>query len=139
MKKLRYMLDSNVLMHLANRADGHENIMQKLLDVNPSTCCVSAIVAFELKRKILRGDGRKTERTALDALLAEFTVLPFDEEAANWSGYVASVLEISGTKIGNYDNLIAGHAMSAALILVTDNVREFERTGQPLENWRTRD
>ena len=136
MKKLRYMLDSNVLMHLANRATGHERIMQKLLEVNPSFCCVSAIVAFELKRKILRGDGKKTERAALDALLSEFTVLPFDNDAANWSGYVAGVLEKSGTKIGNYDTLIAGHAMSAALVLITDNVREFERTGQPLENWR---
>ena len=130
------MLDSNVLMHLANRSAGHEHIMQKLLEVEPSGCCVSSIVAFELKRKILRGDGKKVERAALDELLSLFKVLSFDDDAANWSAYVASELEISGKKIGSYDTLIAGHAMSTGLVLVTDNVREFQRTGQPLENWR---
>ncbi|MEK9845690.1 PIN domain-containing protein, partial [Thalassospira sp.] len=51
-------------------------------------------------------------------------------------GDIRSTLEREGKVIGPYDMMIAGHARSHGLILVTNNTREFERVdGLRLENW----
>lgn len=72
----------------------------------------------------------------LGAFLAPLRILPFDEEAAVASARVRGYLEKSGNKIGALDNLIAGHAISARHILVTNNVNEFTRVpGLIFENW----
>ncbi len=73
-------------------------------------------------------------------LLAEFCapleILPFDSRAAETYGSVRKALERDGTPIGPLDTLIASHAMSLAMTLVTNNQREFRRVvGLKVENW----
>ena len=63
--------------------------------------------------------------------------LSWDDEAARCAAEVRANLEKSGNRIGAYDTLLAGHALSLGIPLVTDNVREFERVaGLQIENWR---
>lgn len=72
----------------------------------------------------------------LEGFSARLEILPFDEQASTHFGQVKAELELQGTKIGSYDTMIAGHARSQGLIVVTNNVREFKRVeGLRVENW----
>ena len=73
----------------------------------------------------------------MERLLSAITVLPFDTAAANDAARVRHDLERIGQKIGPHDVLIAGHALSASLKLVTRNAREFGRIeALPVLDWR---
>ena len=63
-------------------------------------------------------------------------MLPFDASAAQHAGEIRARLSTAGTPIGGYDVLIAGHARSAGLTVVTNNTREFERVpGLEVVDW----
>ena len=73
---------------------------------------------------------------AVEGLLARLDVLDFDVSAAEHAGEIRATLARSGMPIGPYDIMIAGHARSRGLTLVTYNTSEFERvSGLRLENW----
>jgi tRNA(fMet)-specific endonuclease VapC len=77
------------------------------------------------------------ESAKLNLLLATICQLPFDAEGARASGRIRAALESQGCMIGPYDVLLAGHALAAALILVTGNTGEFSRVPSlRLENWQ---
>jgi len=79
---------------------------------------------------------RVKSQALLHALLANLPVTGFDEAAAVHSGEIRGHLEKQATPIGPCDTLIAGHARSAGLIIVTDNEKEFRRVdGLIVENW----
>lgn len=80
---------------------------------------------------------RRTNHGRIDALLDEIECLDFDLRAAATYGRVRQQLEAAGTPIGPNDMLIAAHALSRGLSLVTDNVAEFKRVrGLKVDNWR---
>jgi tRNA(fMet)-specific endonuclease VapC len=81
--------------------------------------------------------SEQLERNLADeGLTARLEVLPFDQMAATHFGQLRAELAKVGKPIGPYDQMIAGHARSLGLILVTNNVREFQRVpGLRLENW----
>ena len=73
---------------------------------------------------------------ALLRFLAPLSILPFGPGAASEYGEIRTHLQSQGTPIGPMDLLIAAHARAEGLVLVTNNVREFERVpGLELENW----
>ncbi|RLE27993.1 MAG: type II toxin-antitoxin system VapC family toxin [Acidobacteria bacterium] len=79
----------------------------------------------------------KSIHKKLDLLFSEIGIIEFDECAAQVFGIIRTSLEVRGTPIGPFDMLIAAHARSLDLTLVTDNTREFSRVdGIKLENWR---
>ena len=64
------------------------------------------------------------------------SILPFGPDAASEYGKIRAYLQSKGTPIGPLDMLIAGHAKAENLVLVTNNVQEFEQVpGLQLENW----
>ncbi|MFT3876016.1 MAG: PIN domain-containing protein [Propioniciclava sp.] len=74
--------------------------------------------------------------TATFDFLTLTTVLPFDAAAAQHAGEIRAKLTIAGQTIGGYDVLIAGHARSAGLAVVTNNTREFMRVpGLEVLDW----
>lgn len=98
--------------------------------------CISAITLAELEHGIVKSSYPEKNRAALTRFLAIIDVLPFDELAANKYGKVCAYLQRQGTPIRTMDMLIAGHAIAADCIIVTNNVREFERVpGLTIENW----
>ena len=67
---------------------------------------------------------------------ARLEVLSYDDIAANHTGQLRAELAKAGKPIGPYDQMIAGHARSLGLIVVTNNVKEFNRVpGLRIENW----
>lgn len=131
---MRYMLDTDCCVELlrgkAPRAA--ERIRQHGLE----TICLSAISVGELLAGAARSSdpGRNSARVL--RLCASFRVVPFGADAAGNYAQARATLSAKGTKIGPIDMLIAGHALSLGVTLVTGNTREFVRVeGLSIENW----
>lgn len=72
----------------------------------------------------------------MEGFAARLEVLDYDSQAAEHSGQLRAELARAGTPIGPFDQLIAGHARARGLVLVTNNVREFQRVpGLRNEDW----
>jgi len=132
---MKYLLDTNVFIdYLSGRFPAAVDRFERS---SPDDLCFSSIVIAELRYGADRSAHPKTNHSRLDAILSEIRCLDFDLPAATIYGRVRARLETAGEPIGPNDMLIAAHALSRELILVTGNVREFRRVrGLKLENWR---
>jgi tRNA(fMet)-specific endonuclease VapC len=98
--------------------------------------CVSTITLAELYYGIEKSSRRAQNLRVVEEFVARLEALPFSIEAAAHYGQVRAELERAGRVAGPHDMLIGAHARSAGLIVVTNNVREFERIpGLRIENW----
>lgn len=131
---MTYMLDTNICIYAIKHKP--EQVFQHMQKNLQKGLCISAITLAELEHGIEKSSYPEKNRSALARFLAVIEVLPFDESAAKEYGRVCAYLQRQGTPIGTMDMLIAGHAMIVDCILVTNNVREFERVpGLKIENW----
>ena len=128
-----WMLDTNALSDLIRNPAGP--VAQRLAALAGDLPCTSIVVACELRFGALRkGSAVLTGR--VEQLLAALPVLPFDAPADAHCADIRAALERAGTPIGGNDLLIAAHARSKGLTLVTRNLREFERVpGLQTANW----
>jgi tRNA(fMet)-specific endonuclease VapC len=127
-----YMLDTDTVS-FALRGVG--NVTIALVQRVPTELWISSITLAELRYGAERRQSNK-----LHALIDTFTrtvrVAPFDEAAAMRFGQVGATLAESGVPIGQMDTMIAAHALSLGLTLVTNNSKHFGRvSGLRLENW----
>jgi tRNA(fMet)-specific endonuclease VapC len=130
--KPAFMLDTDTVS-FALRGEGH--VAARILEHRPSEICISAITLAELQYGAARRKSRKLNRL-IEAFTANVAVLPFDEACAIQFGLLASNLAERGSPIGEYDALIAAHAVTLELTLVTNNVKHFERVAAlRVENW----
>ena len=96
------------------------------------------MVVYELRYGADRATDPVREHTKLDAFVAPFTSLPFDDLCARRCGQIRHALEQNGTPIGPHDLQIAAITVEHGLTLITHNVREFGRIpGLPLIDWET--
>jgi tRNA(fMet)-specific endonuclease VapC len=129
---LEYMLDTDTVSFALR---GFGGVGARLLAQHPSAICMSAISLAELRYGADRRRSRKLH-SLIDAFAAAVTVAAFDAEVAARFGSVAAGLVRQGTPIGNFDALIAAHALALDLTLVTNNTKHFERVkGLRLDNW----
>lgn len=131
---LRYLLDTNFCIHvLRNRpAD-----LRVRMNENADALCTSTIVKMELLQGAALSTRADQNRLEVEHFCARLEVLPFDENAAAQAADIRAKLQIEGHQIGAYDALIAGHARSQGLIVVTHNLREFTRVdGLRCEDWQ---
>ena len=131
---MKYMLDTNICIYAIKNKP--EKVLNTLKEKMNDGICISAITLAELAHGVEKSAARDKNRAALLRFLSILTVLPFDDLAAAEYGEVCADLQRKGTPIGTMDMLIAAHAKTEGLILVTNNTREFERVeGLTLENW----
>ncbi len=131
---MKYMLDTNICIYAIKNKP--EKVLNTLKEKMNDGICISAITLAELAHGVEKSAARDKNRAALLRFLSILTVLPFDDLAAAEYGIVCADLQRKGTPIGTMDMLIAAHAKTEGLILVTNNTREFERVeGLTLENW----
>lgn len=129
---MRFLLDTDTIS-FALRGEGH--VADQLRQRSPSEVCTSSVVAGELELGVARRGSRKLRRE-LDALYAGLEVLPYDLDAARRYGRLAAVLLDAGVPIGVEDTMVAAHALSRGLALVTHNRKHFERVkGLRVEDW----
>ena len=97
---------------------------------------VSSITVAELQFGVQKSQRPLQNQEALALFLAPLIIADFDHAAAEAYGVIRADLERQGTPIGSLDTLIAAHALSLGVTLVTDNEREFSRVpGLQVENW----
>jgi tRNA(fMet)-specific endonuclease VapC len=127
------MLDTNIVSDLIRNPQG--KVAQRIWEVGEDSVCTSIIVAAELRYGCAK-KGSKRLLKAVEDLLSELTVLPFDIPADAEYGGIRSELESVGRPIGNNDLLIAAHAYATGAIMVTANAEEFQRVRNlTVENW----
>lgn len=98
---------------------------------------VSAITYAEMRFGCTGKKASPRHAQLVDAFCSRLdAVLAWDREAVDATTEIRAVLAAAGTPIGSNDAAIAGHAIASGAILVTNNVREFERVpGLQYEDW----
>ena len=130
---LRYMLDSNLCIVVMRRT---ASVVAAKLKQHNGTTCISTVTMHELIHGAEKSARPAYQMNLVDTLLSGLTVLNFDAAAASHSGEIHASLAKRGQIIGAYDMLIAGHARSLGLTVVTNNMREFTRVdGLRCEDW----
>ena len=127
-----FMLDTDTVSFALR---GRGQVATHLLNHRPSEIWVSSITLAELRYGADRKRSKKLHHL-IDTFVDAITVLPFDQTAADRFGRVATALAGQGMPIGEFDTLIAAHALAMRLTLVTNNTKHFGRVaGLKTENW----
>jgi tRNA(fMet)-specific endonuclease VapC len=128
-----YILDTNTLIYFFK---GMGNIATSLLNKPPNRIGIPIIVLYELEVGIRKSEHPEKRITQLQTLTSVVNILPFGPGEAKCAAIIRTNLEKQGCPIGPYDVLIAGLAIANKGVLVTHNIREFERIeGLHIEDW----
>lgn len=130
---LRYMLDTNICIYVVKH---HPASLRDAFNRHSEHLCISSVVLAELLYGAEKSAQPDHNRDTVERFAARLDVVHFDDRAAAHYGRLRADLEREGRPIGPYDLMIAAHARSLGLTLVTNNEREFRRVpGLLLENW----
>jgi tRNA(fMet)-specific endonuclease VapC len=129
-----YMLDTNMCIYIIKQKP--LKVLETLKKLDTSKVCISAVTLAELAYGVAKSRQKEKNTLALTSFLVPLEILPLSDKAAVKSGEIRAALEKEGQVISPYDLLIAAHALSENLILVTNNTGEFGRIpGLALQNW----
>ena len=130
---MKYMLDTNMCIYAQKNIS---QVIEKIKNNFQYGVAISSITLAELEFGVQASANIEKNTIALYKFLSIIEILDFDSSAATEYGKIRADLKGRGTPIGNMDMLIAAHAKSEDLIVVTHNTREFERVeGLQLEDW----
>jgi len=128
-----YLLDTNTLIYFFK---GMGDVAKNLFLQSPNNLAVSSIVIYELEVGIAKSTNPTKRMEQLHQLLEQINIIDFGQKEAKESAIIRAELEKNGTPIGSIDLLIAGSAVANNLILVTRNLKEFQRVKNlTCENW----
>ena len=141
---MKFFLDANVLIDLANEAHGAAMVESHLRRVGFKSCALSAITVEELQRGVLTGPAARKvyEVRKLKALLGLFRQVEFKPDAARRAAVVRVQVEklkpIKGQRPpGISDMLLAGHALALGRAVATSDAGFGVVRGLTVENWRS--
>lgn len=131
---MKYLLDTNIcIFALKNRPPA---VLERLRSLRASDVGVSAVTAAELFFGAAKSQHAARNLEVIERFLAPLELASFDRDAARTYGEVRRGLEAAGPPIGPNDTLIAAHALTLGVVLVTNNVRHFARVrGLTIEDW----
>jgi len=130
---LKYMLDTNIVIYTIKNRPAQ---VREIFKQHEGQMCISSVSLGELIFGAERSSQTERNLADISGMVARMEVAAFEEHAAEHFGQLRAELYNIGQPIGPYDMMIAGHARSLGLILVTNNMAEFERVpGLRLENW----
>jgi tRNA(fMet)-specific endonuclease VapC len=131
---MRYLLDTNICIYIAKQKP--HGVLARLRELRPGDVGMSVMTYLELVYGACKSQHREANLLRIQELASLIPVLPLDVNAGRHYGRMRAELERKGSPIGAYDLLIAAHALTLGLTLVTNNVREFRRVPQLIvENW----
>ena len=128
---MAYLIDTNIAIDACN---ANESVLAKFIE-HDGAVLISALSLAELQRGLYKYSAYTAlRRTQLEILLRHVPVLPFDAAAAEAYGRI--IARCGWIKGRDYDRMIAGHALSTASVLVTNNVADFDDIPElKIENW----
>ena len=127
------MLDTNIcIFTIKNRPEEVREAFKR----HSGQLSISTVTLMELIYGAEKSANPERNLADVEGFAARLEVLPYDTQAAAHSGQLRAELARIGKPIGPYDQMIAGHARAQGLILVTNNLREFDRVpGLRVEDW----
>lgn len=133
---ISHLLDTNAVIALIGRRS--DMLVNRVLQSAEGAIGLPSIVAHELYFGAQKSVKVQHNLETLRLLFADFPILDFDQRDAFVAGEIRAALAAKGTPIGPYDVLIAGQAKARGLMLVTNNLGEFNRVdGLRVEDWST--
>lgn len=131
---MKLMLDTNICIAIIKQKP--KDIGLKFSEYQIGDICISSVTLAELNYGVAKSQYAKKNQAALEAFTLPLTVANFDEPATQYYGKLRATLEKQGIPIGPLDTMIAAHALSLNVSLVTNNTKEFSRVvGLNLLNW----
>ena len=115
--KQRYMLDTHVVSHIMQGRD--TALLTRLTTVPVDQVVMSSVTLAELEYGLHRKGQPERLRNALTQVLLRVDVLPWDESVARCYGEFCSALEARGISLGDFDMMIAAHAVAVNATLVS--------------------
>lgn len=130
-----HMLDTDTASYLIKGKS--PMIETKLAALVPSMVCISAMTRAEMQYGLKRLPSDHRLHLAVRQFFKIVRILPWDADAADWYAEIRHQLVNTGQPIGELDMMIAAHSLSAGAVLVTNNLRHYQRIDAPLilENW----
>ncbi len=131
---MRYMLDTNICIYLIkSRSD---QLLHRMRGLHTGEVGVSIVTVAELQYGVSKSQQKERNQMALAAFLLPLEIADFSVDSTLAYGEIRADLEKQGRPIGPFDTLIAAHALSLHVILVTNNTREFARVPElRVEDW----
>ena len=132
---MKYLLDTNICIYIINEKP--EKVLRKFERYPVHEFAISSITHAELQYGIEKSLNKKTNQDALDEFLLPLTILPFHgKRLVECYGAIRVSLESKGKTIGPLDMLIAAHALSLDLTVISNNIKEFARIPNlKCQNW----
>jgi tRNA(fMet)-specific endonuclease VapC len=130
----RYLLDTNICIYIQRQQP--EKVLARFQKLKPGDAAISVITWGELSYGAEKSKQREKVLHLLEEFASFIPVLPIHAKTGYEYGAIRAFLEAAGKPIGNNDLWIAAHAKAAAITLVTNNLREFNRVpGLKVQNW----
>jgi len=131
---MKYMLDTNMCIYIIKKRP--ENVLKRFKTLDIGDVYISSITLAELMYGVHKSLHQQKNKAALEEFVSPLEIMSFDDDAAIHYGKIRAYLEKQGTPIGSLDTMIAAHAQSLNLILVTNNKKEFSRVPHlKIEDW----
>jgi tRNA(fMet)-specific endonuclease VapC len=132
---MKYLLDTNICIYIIN--ENLKKILRKFERYPVHEFGISSITQAELQYGVAKSKNKKTNQGALNEFLLPLTIFPFHgEKLVVCYGEIRTFLESKGKTIGPLDMLIAAHALSLDLTIISNNIKEFSRVPNlKCENW----
>ena len=134
MTGMHYVLDTNVCSAAIR---GNAGIDERLQALGATDWCISAVTHSELRYGLALKPGAIRLARLVEGFLQVAVTQPWDQAAADVHGRLRAELRLRGTPVGDFDEMIAAHALALNAVLVTDNTRHFESIpGLTIEKWQ---
>jgi len=128
------MLDTNICIYIIKNRP--QSVLDELKKCDVGDIVLSSITVSELMYGVHKSQFVEKNLKAIEHFLIPFDVVNYDYKASLEYGKIRATLEQKGQPIGSLDMLIAAHAKSLGVVLVSNNMKEFERVeGLDVENW----
>lgn len=122
---MKLLLDTNICIYIIKQQP--VTVLNHFLEYQIGDIGISSITLSELRYGVAKSAHREKNAKALDEFVIPLEVVSYDESAAHAYGNIRATLEKAGTPIGSMDMLIAAHAVSLGIPLITNNTHEFQR------------
>jgi tRNA(fMet)-specific endonuclease VapC len=132
---MKYLLDTNICIYIINEKP--EKVLRKFEQYPVHEFGISSVTHAELQYGVEKSKYKSTNQDALDEFLLPLTVIPFHgKRLVECYAKIRVLLESKGKTIGPLDMLIAAHALSLDLTIISNNIKEFARIPNlKCQNW----
>ncbi len=131
---IRYMLDTDICRYIIRERP--LDVFERFKKIDMSQLYISVVTFAELIYGVEHSSSKKINRPIIDDFVHHLSILSWDQKAAEHYGKVRAFLRAEGSMIGSMDLMIAAHARSGAMTLLTNNDKHFNRVPQlDVENW----